>query len=155
MMPLTEREIRTIRHEADHAAALYVLFGPDAVGTITRVPSKMHRGQTRLADLPPFRHPALNASDLAVALLVPLLDGCDGCDDDVKKAYECAEVAYRYRPAATTSAEDWADAWVHGTVADRARELLDSSRFAEVRRVLERALDSCPTLDPRTVLDGR
>jgi hypothetical protein len=161
-MPFTRTDVEVARHEADHAAALFILLGPDTVGSVTRVAAKTHLGLTKLGDLPAFRHPMLNASDLAVALLVPLLDPDvpdTGCSSDVKKAYEAAEIAYRYRPdhEKKLDADEWADQWVHGVVTDRARELLDSVRFRGCRRALERALDSSPTLDAaevRRVLGG-
>lgn len=144
-MSLSLEAVQIARHESDHAAALFVLLGADAVGSVTR--TRADSGVTRLADLPGFRHPSLNAADLAVALLVPLMDPTvpdAGCGSDVDRAYECAEVAYTYRPDHERGLDpvEWADRWTHNTVSDRAREMLDGARFRRLRGAIEAALDS-------------
>lgn len=151
MLGPTKEEVLAARHEGWHGSTLYVLLGPDAVGSITRVPTDTHFGMTKLADLPGFRHPSLDAFDLAVVLLAPLAAGCaaDGCRLDVSAVPDCAEVAYRYRPKGERGIgpEEWYDAW-SGRAWRRAVEMVADGRVVALARALERAMDREPTLDP-------
>lgn len=140
----------TIHHEALHGAVLFHLIGEEAVGAISRSPTKMHRGSVKLADLPlrgaVGQGAALNAADLAVALLAPLNDPAvrdkAGCVEDWEKAYVCAETAYLYRPEweRNQDAEEWADQWVNGLATERAKRVISETAVGRYRRALEAAL---------------
>lgn len=151
----TGRMAQTAKHEAIHASMLWVLLGPDAVGSVTREASGCHLGTTQLGNLPMFRHPALNAFDLATALMAPLVSGgvaADGCDEDLRKAYDLAGVAYPYRPEHERGADaaEWADRWVR-SAGDRAKALANGGLLIRARGAVERALDGEPTLSANRV----
>jgi hypothetical protein len=156
----TSRSLQVQRHEADHQIAIWMTLGPDYVGKISRRPNHNSLARVELTDVP-HRHPALNAADLAVVRLIPLFDdACDvaGSEVDVSFVTElCAPIAYGYRPDHQKSihGDEWLEDWLHGTIARRCRELLDSSRFRKLRATLEQALDhhsEMPAEDVRDVL---
>jgi hypothetical protein len=148
--------MQTARHESLHAVALFVLLGSEYVPRVSRKADAHSLGRTQLLDLPD-RNPAINAAVVATASLVPLFDDSidlAGCEADVRFVREkCAEVAYRHRPPHERgiSVDDWVELWTHGTVADRAKELLKDSRFRRLVLALERALDYRQELEPHEV----
>lgn len=160
MIPKTAVDLRVARHEAAHAAAAYLILGPDAVLSVTRTPGAGYLGKAHTTiptDLLYGKDPALLAADCAVVLLAAVrVEPGDrtllfNANHDVQTVYDrLAPIAYKYA-GRVEDVEAWVDAWV-AQIGRRVDELLDSSKlFWRCLNPLESAMDLSPSLSGENV----
>jgi hypothetical protein len=159
---LTVEDLATIRHEAAHAVAGYLLLGRKSVRRVTRVPNGNLTGCASfdLPDLSDFPDPDLlrrKALECAVVLSVPQLisTAARGHGRDIERAYQCQSIAYRYAGTVEDVGE-WVEAWEYAKWRRVDELTAKRSGFWIGVKAVERQLDCWPTLSGdvvRSVLD--
>jgi hypothetical protein len=160
MSTLTVEDLRTIRHEAGHTVAGFLVLGERAAGRVTRVPRENLTGCASF-DLPDFENRGPEelaglAMDCAVVLSVPQMipSAANGHSRDIERAEKCQAIAYR-RAGKIADVGEWRDAWDYQKWR-RVHELVESRMFWRGVNALELQLDAWPTLSGdvvRAVLD--